>query len=220
MKRIGLTGGIASGKSTAAGILRELGARVLDADAVARALTEKGQPLYEAYVRHFGPGALLPDGSLNRRKIGQLVFSKPEEKAWLNETSHPLIRRALQMELQKAETDGLKAGILDIPLLFETGWQKHLDETWLVYVPEEVQLTRLMARNGYGQQEAMDRIRAQMPIAAKKKLADIVIDNTGSTAELRQQLVKLWQQTAGTVGNLEKAKKREGEKGRNAVASI
>lgn len=212
MKRIGLTGGIASGKSTAAAILRELGARVLDADAVAHELTAKGQPLYEAYVRHFGPEAVLPDGRLDRRRIGQLVFSSPAEKRWLNETSHPLIRRALQEQMAQAEKEDLPAVVLDIPLLFESGWQNHLDEVWLVYVPENVQLTRLMARNGYGRAEAMDRIKAQLSIEEKRKRADIVIDNTGNTAELRQQLVKLWQQSAG--------EKREGEKGKHAAASI
>ncbi|MFV0635984.1 dephospho-CoA kinase [Mitsuokella sp. WILCCON 0060] len=212
MKRIGLTGGIASGKSTAAAILRELGARVLDADAVAHELTASGQPLYEAYVRHFGPEAVFRDGRLDRRAIGRLVFSSPAEKRWLNETSHPLIRRALQEQMAQAEAEGLPAVVLDIPLLFESGWQNHLDEVWLVYVPENVQLTRLMARNGYGRTEAMNRIKAQLSIEEKRKRADIVIDNTGNTAELRQQLVKLWQQSAG--------EKREGEKGKHAAASI
>lgn len=89
MKRIGLTGGIASGKSTASSILRELGAVIIDADAVAHELAEKGQPLYETYVRHFGRGILRPDGSLDRRRLGQLVFTQAEEKAWLDQTSHP-----------------------------------------------------------------------------------------------------------------------------------
>lgn len=193
MKRIGLTGGIASGKSTAAAILKECGAVIIDADAAAHQLAEQGQPLYEAYVRHFGRGILRPDGSLDRRRLGQLVFTQAEEKAWLDRTSHPLIRAAMKKKIEEAEQQGVKAVILDIPLLFETGWQKQLDETWLIYVPEDIQLQRLQQRNGYPRAEALSRMRAQLPIEEKRKLADRVIDNTGSREELRRKLIRLWQ---------------------------
>lgn len=213
MKRIGLTGGIASGKSTASSILRELGAVIIDADAAAHELAEKGQPLYEAYVRHFGRGILRPDGSLDRRRLGQLVFTQAEEKAWLDQTSHPLIRAAMKKKWAEAEAKGVKAVVLDIPLLFETGWQKKLDETWLIYVPEEVQLLRLQQRNGYPCAEAMSRIKAQMPIEEKRNLADRVIDNTGSREALQAKLKALWQDLMAENGQTDE----KHEKGREHI---
>ena len=194
MKRIGLTGGIASGKSTASAILRGWGACIIDADAVAHRLMEPQAPLYKAYRAHFGAGAILPDGRLDRRRIGQIAFKDPKEKRWLDETAHPVIREAMQQELARAEAAGEPCVILDIPLLFETGWQEHVDETWLIAVPEPLQLARLQSRNGYSREEAEQRIDAQMPLSEKRRLADIVIDNSGTEQELAERLRALWQQ--------------------------
>lgn len=193
MKRIGLTGGIASGKSTASAILRHLGARIIDADAIAHRLMEPGGPLYEAYRAHFGEGVILPDGHLDRRRIGQIAFADPAEKRWLDETAHPVIRAAMQQELARADAAGEPCVVLDIPLLFETDCQAHVDETWLIDVPEALQLMRLQKRNGYSREEAERRIAAQMPLAEKRRLADVIIDNSGTEQELTERLRALWQ---------------------------
>ena len=127
MKRIGLTGGIACGKSTASAILRRFGAPIIDADAIAHRLMEPGGPLYEAYRAHFGAGVIRPDGQLDRRRIGQIAFADPAEKRWLDAAAHPVIRAAMQQELAEAEAAGVPVAVLDIPLLFETGWQAHVE---------------------------------------------------------------------------------------------
>lgn len=193
MKRIGLTGGIASGKSTASAILRSWGACIIDADAIAHGLMEPQAPLYEAYRTHFGESVILSDGHLNRRRIGQIAFANPAEKRWLDETAHPVIRRAIEQELKRAEAAGEPAVILDIPLLFETGWQAHVDESWLIDIPESLQLMRLQSRNGYSREEAKRRIAAQMPLVKKRRLADVIIDNSGTEQELMERLRALWQ---------------------------
>ena len=193
MKRIGLTGGIASGKSTASAILRGWGACIIDADAIAHGLMEPGAPLYDAYRAHFGEGVILSDGHLNRRRIGQIAFANPAEKRWLDETAHPVIRRAIEQELKRAEAAGEPAVILDIPLLFETDWQAHVDESWLIDIPESLQLMRLQSRNGYSREEAKRRIAAQMPLSEKRRLADVIIDNSGTEQELMERLRALWQ---------------------------
>lgn len=207
MKRIGLTGGIASGKSTASAILHGWGACIIDADAIAHGLMEPQAPLYEAYRAHFGESVILSDGHLNRRRIGQIAFADPAEKRWLDATAHPVIRRAIERELERAEAAGESAVILDIPLLFETGWQTHVDETWLIDVPEPLQLMRLQRRNGYSREEAKRRIAAQMPLSKKCQLADVIIDNSGTEQELRERLRALWQkqphQAAGSSSRKE-----------------
>ena len=182
MKRIGLTGGIASGKSTASAILRRFGAPIIDADAIAHRLMEPGGPLYEAYRAHFGAGVIRPDGQLDRRRIGRIAFADPAEKRWLD---------------AEAEAAGEPVAVLDIPLLFETGWQAHVDETWLIDVPEPLQLARLEKRNHYSREEALLRIAAQMPLAKKRQLADILIDNSGTEQDLAEKLRRLWQSQPG-----------------------
>lgn len=197
MKRIGLTGGIASGKSTASAILRRFGASIIDADAIAHRLMEPGGPLYEAYRAHFGAGVIRPDGQLDRRRIGQIAFAAPAEKRWLDAAAHPVIRAAMQQELAEAEAAGEPVAVLDIPLLFETGWQAHVDETWLIDVPEPLQLARLEKRNGYSREEALLRIAAQMPLTKKRQLADVIIDNSGTEQDLAEKLRRLWQRQPG-----------------------
>lgn len=190
---IGLTGGIASGKSTAAKYLQNLGASIIDADAIALALTEIDAPLYKAYCEHFGESCLYPDGSLNRRQIGKIVFADKSERHWLNETAQPLIRQAIRQRLAFWQAKNKDIIILDIPLLFETDWHKKTAGNVLVYVDEITQLKRLQARNGYSLEEARNRIKAQMPLAIKKALADWLIDNNGTVDKMQAQLYVLWQ---------------------------
>lgn len=194
MNIIGLTGGIASGKSTVSSFFRQKGAAVLDADRIARELSEPGGKLHAEYVHHFGAEVLQSDGTLNRRRIGQIVFSDPQQKQWLDAVSHPAIRAELLRKLEQKRNEKQRLILLDIPLLFESGWDKMADKTCLVYVDESVQLQRLMKRDGYTRREAQDRIAAQMPLEEKKKRADYLIDNNGSLTDTVQQAEELWKE--------------------------
>lgn len=194
MNIIGLTGGIASGKSTVSSFFRQKGAAVLDADQIARELSEPGGELHAEYVRHFGAEVLQNDGTLDRRRIGQIVFSDPQQKQWLDTVSHPAIRGELLRKLAQKQNEKQRLILLDIPLLFESGWDKMADKTCLVYVNETIQLQRLMKRNGYTRREAQDRIAAQMPLEEKKKRADYLIDNNGSLTDTIRQAEALWRE--------------------------
>ena len=194
MNIIGLTGGIASGKSTVSSFFRQKGAAVLDADRIARELSEPGGKLHAEYVHHFGAEVLQSDGTLNRRRIGQIVFSDPQQKQWLDAVSHPAIRAELLRKLEQKRNEKQRLILLDVPLLFESGWDKMADKTCLVYVDESVQLQRLMKRDGYTRREAQDRIAAQMPLEEKKKRADYLIDNNGSLMDTVQQAEELWKE--------------------------
>lgn len=194
MNIIGLTGGIASGKSTVSSFFRQKGAAVLDADRIARELSEPGGKLHAEYVHHFGAEVLQSDGTLNRRRIGQIVFSDPQQKQWLDAVSHPAIWAELLRKLEQKRNEKQRLILLDIPLLFESGWDKMADKTCLVYVDESVQLQRLMKRDGYTRREAQDRIAAQMPLEEKKKRADYLIDNNGSLMDTVQQAEELWKE--------------------------
>ena len=191
---IGLTGGIASGKSTISEHLRKKGAVVLDADAMGGELSQPGGAIYAAYVAHFGSAILLSDGTLNRRRIGQLVFSCPEEKIWMDKTTHPLIQAELQARLLEKKQQSVPVILLDVPLLFEAGWDKMAEGACLVYTDEPVQLARLMARNGYDRPEALARIHAQMSLDEKKRRAKWIIDNNRSLPEALAQADQLWKE--------------------------
>ncbi len=182
MRVIGLTGGIASGKSTVSRYLKRAhGAEILDADEAARRIAEPGAPLWEAFVaRYGGDKVLLADGRLDRAAIGQIVFHLPEERRWMDGTAHPLIRRALLARLEAYWAAGGAVAVLDVPLLYEAGWETLADEVWVVYVDETTQLRRLMARDGLSEDAARERIAAQMPLVEKKRRAGVVIDNGGT----------------------------------------
>lgn len=189
-KIIGLTGGIACGKSTVSHYLAQKGAQIVDADQTAHELLEPNGALYEAYQKHWGKQVLLADGTLNRRKVGQLAFANAQEKNWLNHTAHPIIKEAIERKISVIKSGVI---ILDVPLLFEAGWDKITDGNCVVFVIREIQLQRLIARNGYTRQEALNRINAQMPLNEKKRRADWLIDNSGSLEETYRQADTLWQ---------------------------
>jgi dephospho-CoA kinase len=179
--RVGLTGGIATGKSTVSAIFKHAGAKIIDADQIARNIVQKGLPAWQKIVAHFGPRVLMADGQINRAILADVVFNDPVQKRHLNAIVHPHVRRKseeLMQQLEKAESHGVV--VLDVPLLYEVGMDKDLDKTIVVYVPEPVQLKRLMERDGLSEQSAKVRIHAQMPIEEKRHRADIVIDNSGS----------------------------------------
>jgi len=191
----GLTGGVASGKSTVSKILVELGAVVLDADQIAKQVMEPGQLGWEGVARHF-PQVIQADRSINRRLLGDLIFSNPAEKAKLEAIIHPLVLDEIKTVGTNLEKNN-KIVFADIPLLYETNSQQWLDEVWLVYVPYEIQLQRLMDRDSLTELQAKQRIAAQMSLAEKRLLADVIIDNSGSIMETRAQVERLWNALTG-----------------------
>ena len=185
---IGLTGGIASGKSTIANMLKNEGITVIDADVESRLAVEQGEEAYDHIVNHFSKSILLEDGSINRAKLGEIIFNIKEERMKLNEIVHPAVRKRMLQKKESAENNGEAIIIMDIPLLFESEFTELVDKTLLVFVDEDIQLQRLMERNHYSKQEALARIHSQMPLADKKRLADVVIDNNGSLEQTELQL--------------------------------
>lgn len=190
---IGLTGGIASGKSTVVNMFRSFGAAIIDCDVIARDVVEPGSAALEKVAKTFGPESLLPDGSMNRAYIGSLVFADKEKKKALEDILFPLIHQEIDAEIKCIHGINPQAIIiLDMPLLFEIKYEAYVDEAWLVYVDPETQVQRLMARNHYTQDEALARIHAQMPIDQKRQLARVIIDNTGDVDATEQQVRREW----------------------------
>ncbi len=200
MLRIGITGGIASGKSTVTGMLHDLGAVVLDADQAARAVVEPGQPAWEKIKEVFGPDYLKDDGTVDRSKLGSLVFGDEGARAQLENIVHPAVYNLLEDQAQKAQAMGQQIVFFDIPLLFETGYDSMLDRTVTVFVDEKTQLERLMRRDNLPLADAMARIDSQMSLAKKAELADYVINNAGSLSETKGQVNQLWQTLQQLVG--------------------
>lgn len=195
----GLTGGIATGKSTVAAIFEEAGARLIDADRIAREAVRKGSPAHRDIVAHFGMDVLLGDGEIDRKRLAAIIFNNPAAQRALEHIVHPQVKREVDRRaalIRRQAPDALI--ILDIPLLFEAGMQRGLDAVIVVYAPEHLQLARLMARDGLTEPEALARIRAQMPIESKRALATRVIDNSGSREQTRQQALEIYRQLAGS----------------------
>ena len=189
-KIIGITGGIASGKSTVTNFLREKGFQVVDADAVVHDLQKPGGRLYQVLVQHFGQKIILENGELNRPLLANLIFSNPEEQEWSKQTQGEIIREelaALREQLAQTET----IFFMDIPLLFEQDYSAWFDETWLVYVDYDIQLERFMKRDQLSEESAKVRLATQWSLEEKKKLASRILDNNGSRDQLVSQVVRL-----------------------------
>ena len=194
MYRIGLTGSIATGKSTVTNMLKELGAFVIDCDKTARDVVAPGTRGLAKIEEAFGKEAIAADGSMDRVYIGDLVFRNPEMKKRLENILFPLIFEALDKELLRLEREGATPVVfLDMPLLYEVKYDSYVDEVWLVYVPFEVQLSRLMKRNGYTKEEALLRIHSQISVDKKKSLAQQVIDNSRTLEDTKEQVRSLWE---------------------------
>jgi len=188
MLKLGLTGGIATGKSTVANYFRELGIPVIDADQIARKIVEPGMPALADIKNEFGADILLPNGELNRQKLGQIVFSDPAKLNKLNHFTHPRVHTMMKELSDEAEKQGAKAIVYEVPLLLETGNAMGAEKIIVVTVSPAMQLQRLMERDGLSQDEANKRINAQMPMSKKEELADYVISNAGSIEETKQQV--------------------------------
>ncbi|MFX3618043.1 MAG: dephospho-CoA kinase [Sporolactobacillus sp.] len=191
MLKIGLTGGIASGKSTVADWLKAQNFPLIDADKIAKQVVEPGEEGLKKIAAHFGRAVLQADGSLDRKRLGDLIFADQEQRDQLNQLLHPLIRREMLRTVSDYEKNGAEVVFLDIPLLFDSGLEDWVDRTIVVFVPAEVQLQRLIKRNHLTEQQARARIASQMPLAEKRRRATAVIDNCGTILQTRQQIQKL-----------------------------
>ncbi len=195
MLNVGLTGGIASGKSTVAQMLVELGAIHIDFDVLAHQVELPGQPAWQELVAAFGREILNEDETINRAVLGEQVFRDAARREHLNAIVHPAVFAAWRRQLGEIEKNKPHAVVLaDVPLLFEVGAEGMMDLVLLVYIPPAEQIRRLMARNGYRRPEAEARLASQMPIDAKLAQADIVIDNRGTMAETRELVAAVWEE--------------------------
>lgn len=191
---IGLTGSIASGKSTVSKMLEDLGYPIIDADLVARQVVEPGSETLNEIEALFGPEVIREDGTMNREKVGALIFSDPLKRKQMNDIIHPAIRAEMLRQRSVFMADGHQTIVMDIPLLFESKLQHFVDKILVVSVTEENQLVRLMERNGLNEKDARARIGSQLPMSVKEEGADAVIYNNGTIEETAQQLTKILEQ--------------------------
>jgi dephospho-CoA kinase len=187
---LGLTGNIACGKSTVLRKLSELGAYVIDADALIHVILRKDGPAYWPVVSEFGPGILREDGEIDRRALGAIVFSDPEKLKQLEGIEHPIVRRVIDQEIGEADKPMV---VLDAIKLIESGWADKCDAVWVVTCRPDQQVKRLMRTRGYSREEAEMRIDAQSPQEDKVPRADVVIDNSGTLKNTRRQVLAAWE---------------------------
>lgn len=189
---VGLTGGIGSGKSTVAGMFKDEGASIIDLDVLARIVVEPGKPAWEKIVKHFGPRILFPDGSIDRSALGKVIFYEEKSRKALEDFIHPMIlqeRDTLVEEIRDKNPSSVV--IIDVPLLFELGMNKDFDKTILVYVPRDVQIKRVMQRDGLSIEDVEKRLHAQMPIDEKRNLSDYIINAERAFGDMREQVKKV-----------------------------
>lgn len=191
MKIVGLTGGISSGKSTVSSYLKQLKIPVIDADEVARKVVEPNSQGAIEIRKTFGSDVFEEDGSLNRQRLGALIFSNAENRQKLDDLLQPLIKITILNEIEEYRQKGENMIVLDLPLLFEKQYEELCEEIIVVYIPKELQLERLMRRNQYTKQEALSRIDSQLSIEEKRKRATVLLDNQGTIQQLYHQ-VEQW----------------------------
>lgn len=194
MRVIGLTGGIASGKSTVARILQRLGAVIIDADLLSREAVLPGTPAHQAIVASFGPDILLPDTTIDRKALGRIVFADPDARRRLEAITHPAIANLAEELLAEARQSEAPVAFYVAPLLIEAGVTGRVDDIWVVYADRETQIARLTERDGIDQEEAEQRLAAQMPMEEKATYGSAVIDNRGTPEETERQVTALWKE--------------------------
>jgi dephospho-CoA kinase len=192
MMVIGLTGGIASGKSTVSAKLKELGAAIIDVDILARGVVSKGEIAYNRIVQCFGENILLPSGEINRKRLGGIVFSNKEKLALLNSITHPEIIDRVKEEIQKRKAEGIKVIVVDAAILIEMGLHKYVDSVWVVIVDRDTQIKRLIERDKFDYKDSENRIDSQFTNEVRKKYADVIIDNNKPIDEVGKKLEELW----------------------------
>jgi dephospho-CoA kinase len=189
---IGLTGGFGSGKSTVAGMLRELGARVIDADKVAHQLYQPGTPAFDEIVRAFGREIVRENGQLDRKKLGRRVFGDPRALKRLNAILHPRISHQVKETLEGWSREGVKVAVVEAALLLEAGWGPMVDQVWVTLAPQEKVKERVRASQGLSEAEVESRLASQMPVEEKAKRADVVIDTGGTLDQVREEVERQW----------------------------
>jgi dephospho-CoA kinase len=190
---VGLTGGIASGKSLVARTFKELGARLIDADRIVHELLEPGQQTWQEVLDYFGTDIRLDDGRIDRGKLGELVFNNDEKRVWLNKCIHPKVFDAFTAQVKHlCDREPRSIIVFDAVLLFETGFHRKMDKIIVVYAERDQQIERLATRNRLTREQALARIRSQMPLAEKRCLADYVIDNTGAREDTERQTAEVF----------------------------
>jgi len=194
MKVIGLTGGIGSGKSAVARLLAELGAIIIDADKIGHEALKRDTEVWHEVVAAFGQQILTPDGNINRKKLGEIVFGNPESLSTLNQIMHPRMYETIKAQLEGYRQRGVRVVVLEAPLLLEAGWTSLVDEVWVTVASEATVLRRLQERTGLSEPESLARIRSQLPVKEQVSHADIVIDTDYNLDELRVNIEKLWQE--------------------------
>ena len=199
MKLIGVTGGIASGKTLVTDYLTALGAPVVDADVISHKVTEPGSPVLKEIAAAFGEGYLDENGELKRQKLGDLIFQREEYRLKLNAILHPKIGSSIQEELRRCEEAGEAVVIFSAPLMVEGGRNSMTDEIWVVALNPGEQIRRLMARDGIDEEAANARLQSQSSLEEKLAIADRIIDNNGSVEETKSQVKALWEEINGEV---------------------
>ncbi len=192
MLKVGLTGGIASGKSSVVDILRKLGVRVVETDRLAREVVAKGGQALEEIREEFGSAVLNNNGELNRERMGEIIFQDQKAREMLNEITHPRIKKMLISRLKAWAEKGCKVAVVEVPLLFEVGMENFFDEVWVVRTSRRLQLERLQERDSLTEKGAEARLNSQWPQREKVVRADRIIDNTGSFGELRTKVEQVW----------------------------
>lgn len=185
---IGLTGGISCGKSAVADILRQLGAATYDVDEETYFLLQPGGELFKIYVKHFGEQIVMASGRLNKKLIGEIIFHDEAERRWINSVAHPILLNRTRQFLVDCAEQGVEVVVLEVPLLFEAGWENLVDEVWAIYIPQELQIQRLVMRDKITPQQANARIISQMPVEEICARADVTIQNTGDQNYLREKI--------------------------------
>lgn len=189
---IGLTGGIASGKSTVSAKLKELGATIIDVDILARSVVSKGEIAYNRIIQCFGESILLPNGEINRKRLGSIVFSDKKKLALLNGITHPEIISRVKERIRELKTAGNSVIVVDAAILIEMGLYKYVDSVWVVAADREIQIKRLIERDKFDYRDSEKRINSQFTDDVRKKYADIVIDNNESIEALSKRIEELW----------------------------
>ena len=188
---IGLTGGIASGKSTVSMVLKELGAEIINADEIAHELLKKGNKGWKRVVEEFSSEVLTENKEINRKKLGQIVFNNREKRKTLENLTHPLIIEEIENEINK--NSNKQNIVIEAPLLYEVGLEEKMDEVWVVYVDKKTQINRLKQRDNLNEEEALKRINSQLSLEKKKEKADIVINNQGTKKDLKEKVRMIWE---------------------------
>lgn len=189
---IGLTGGMGSGKSTVSQLLAEFGAVVIDADKVGHEAYQHGTKTWQELVAAFGEQIVAADGSIDRKKLGAIVFGSPEQLVRLNRIVHPRMFEMMQERIQQYRQQSVKVVVLDAAILFEANWTPLVEEVWVVVASEAAVVARARARTGLPEEQIRSRLRSQMPVEDKIKRADVVIRNEGTVEDLRKQVEGLW----------------------------